>query len=74
MIPDKLLVKAFEKLDPLEVGEKVTPDDVKNWDVFVNCAKIYQDTHGTLLLSNDYTKIKKVLSFKEQIELFENKN
>lgn len=68
MIPDKLLTFAFSKLDELDIGQELSEKNTKNWSIFIQCAKQYQDINKNLLFSFDYKEIRKTLTFDKQIE------
>lgn len=65
MIPDTLLQKAWEKIEGLQVGQTIDKETTKNWDVFVDCAKLYISSEKKGEFNNDYSKFKQTLRFKE---------
>lgn len=68
---DKHLVQSWELLDNLKLGEiLVIADHAPNKpQLFIKCCKMYADCYGTLLFKSDYSEIKKVLSFNEEINV-----
>jgi len=65
MIEDKTLVICWGLLDKIKLGDKINilkyaPNKP---DLFIDCAKKYADCYGTILFSDDYKQIKKVLNF-----------
>jgi len=72
MIEDKTIVICWGLLDKIKLGDKINilkyaPNKP---DLFIDCAKQYDDCFGTILFSDDYKEIKKVVSFKQIIEKF----
>jgi hypothetical protein len=65
LIPDKALLACWNILDKIEVGQKILISQYapNKPDLFINCAKKYADCYGTILFSDDYKQIKKVLNF-----------
>lgn len=59
---DEQLVKAWEILDKLKVGQMIVIKDyAKNKPgVFVQCAKMYEDCFHSLQFNEQYTKVKRV--------------
>ena len=72
MIEDKTLVICWNLLDKIKLGHKIIISDFapNRPDLFIQCAKQYADSFGTILFSDDYKEIKKVMSFKQIIEKF----
>jgi hypothetical protein len=72
MIEDKILLFCWKILDDIEEGKriKILKYAPNKPDLFIECAKKYADCYGTILFSNDYTKIKKIKSFVEVEKLF----
>lgn len=69
-LTDAMLNHVFKQLDALNLGKKikiieVAPNFPDNW---IECAKVYQDTHGTLKFKDDFKEVKKVLPFHQRIE------
>ena len=67
LIPDKALLACWNILDKIEVGQKILISQYapNKPDLFIECAKKYADCYGTILFSDDYKQIKKVLNFVE---------
>jgi len=67
LIPDKALLACWNILDKIEVGQKILISQYapNKPDLFIDCAKKYADCYGTILFSDDYKQIKKVLNFVE---------
>jgi hypothetical protein len=67
IIPDKTLLFCWNILDKIEVGQKIIISQYapNKPDLFIDCAKKYADCYGTILFSDDYKQIKKVLNFVE---------
>lgn len=65
LIPDKALLACWNILDKIEVGQKILISQYapNKPDLFIECAKKYADCYGTILFSDDYKQIKKVLNF-----------
>lgn len=72
IIPDKTLLSCWNILDKIEVGQKILISQYapNKPDLFIDCAKKYADCYGTILFSDDYKEIKKVLNFVEVKNLF----
>jgi hypothetical protein len=72
LLPDKALIACWEILDRLEVGDRIRVADFapQKPDLFVECAKKYYDSFGSILFSDDYKEIKKILNFVEVENLF----
>jgi hypothetical protein len=72
MIEDKTLAICWNLLEKIEVGDKIIISKYapNKPDLFIQCAKQYADCFGTILFSDDYKQIKKVMSFKEAKEKF----
>jgi hypothetical protein len=72
LIPDKALLSCWNILDKIEVGQKILISQYapNKPDLFIDCAKKYADCYGTILFSDDYKEIKKVLNFVEVKNLF----
>ncbi len=67
LLPDKALLACWNILDKIEVGQKILISQYapNKPDLFIECAKKYADCYGTILFSDDYKQIKKVLNFVE---------
>lgn len=77
LIPDTTLLKCFEILDSLEVGQMILVSDYAkvNPDLFISCCKQYYDLYRTIRFSDDYSLIKKIerdLTFTEIKEEYKN--
>jgi hypothetical protein len=72
MIEDKTLSICWNLLDKIELGDKILISKYapNRSDLFIDCAKQYADCFGTILFSDDYKQIKKVISFKQITEKF----
>jgi hypothetical protein len=72
IIPDKTLLLCWNLLDKIKLGHKIIISDFapNKPDLFIQCAKQYADCFGTILFSDDYKEIKKVMSFKQITEKF----
>ena len=72
LIPDKALLACWNILDKIEVGQKILISQYapNKPDLFIECAKKYADCYGTILFSDDYKQIKKVLNFVDVKNLF----
>ena len=72
MIDDKALIACWKILDRLEVGDRIMVADFapNHPDLFIQCAKKYSDSFGSILFSDDYKEIKKILNFVEVENLF----
>jgi hypothetical protein len=72
MIEDKTLAICWNLLEKIEVGDKIIISKYapNKPDLFIQCAKQYADSFGTILFSDDYKQIKKVMSFKQITEKF----
>jgi hypothetical protein len=72
IIPDKTLSICWNLLDKIKLGHKIIISDFapNRPDLFIQCAKQYADCFGTILFSDDYKEIKKVMSFKQITEKF----
>ena len=72
MIEDKTLSICWNLLDKIELGDKILISKYapNKPDLFIDCAKKYADSFGTILFSDDYKQIKKVMSFKQITEKF----
>lgn len=72
MIEDKTLSICWNLLDKIQLGNKIIISDFapNKPDLFIECAKQYADCFGTILFSDDYKEIKKVISFKEVTQKF----
>lgn len=70
LIPDTTLIKCFEILDRLEVGNRIIVKDLapNNPQLFIDCAKKYYDLYRNIRFKDDYSVIKKIerdLTFNE---------
>jgi len=77
MIEDKTLIKCWNILDKLKVGQTILVKDYapKNPTLFIECCKQYYDYFRNLRFSDDYTIIKKIerdLTFNEINEQYKN--
>jgi hypothetical protein len=72
MIEDKTLNICWNLLDKIELEDKILISKYapNRPDLFIDCAKQYADSFGTILFSDDYKQIKKVMSFKQITEKF----
>lgn len=72
MIEDKTLNICWNLLDKIELEDKILISKYapNRPDLFIDCAKQYADCFGTILFSDDYKQIKKVMSFKQITEKF----
>jgi hypothetical protein len=72
MIDDKALLACWKILDRLEVGDRIMVADFapNHPSLFIQCAKKYSDSFGSILFSDDYKEIKKILNFVEVENLF----
>jgi hypothetical protein len=72
MIEDKILIACWKILDRMIIGNVLVIKDFapNKPDLFIECAKQYADCFGTILFSDDYKEIKKVISFKEVAQKF----
>ena len=72
MIEDSTLAYCWKILDKIEVGKKILISQCapNKPDLFIDCAKKYADCYGTILFSDNYQEIKKVLNFVEVENLF----
>lgn len=72
MIEDKILIACWKILDRMIIGNVLVIKDFapNKPDLFIECAKQYADCFGTILFSDDYKEIKKVISFKEVTQKF----
>lgn len=61
LISDKNLQKSYAILDSLQPDEIMELSRIpeNRRQVFIECAKSYQDTHHNLTFNNNYTKIRK---------------
>lgn len=72
LLPDKALSACWKILDILEVGNRIIVAEFapNHPELFISCAKKYSDSFGSILFSDDYKEIKKVLIFVEVENLF----
>lgn len=72
MIEDKILAICWNLLDKIKLNHKIIISDYapNRPDLFIDCAKQYADCFGTILFSDDYKEIKKVINFKQITEKF----
>lgn len=72
MIEDKILVICWNLLDKMKLGDKILISKYapNKPNLFIDCAKQYADCFGTILFSDDYKQIKKVMNINEIKEKF----
>ena len=72
VIEDSTLAYCWKILDKVEVGKSILVSDhaKKDPQLFIDCAKKYYDTYGSISFSDDFLKIRKTGTFKEIENLF----
>jgi hypothetical protein len=68
-------VKVIKFLDGIKISQTCEVDKwskIETRDDFIKTIKIYIDSYGSIEFNSDYTKFKRVMTYDETIEYFNN--